>query len=119
MSTGCSQWSTFNSTDAKFFADDISFFSVVNNASVSVFSLNNDFVKIRNWAFNWKMLFSPNPNKQAKEIVFSKKLIPCNHPSLFFNNSVIEHTTTQKHLGLPLDQKLTFQNHVSKKFLKN
>ena len=61
------------------------------------------------------MLFNPDFTKQANEIVFSKKIIPENHPSLFFNNSLIEQATTQKHLGLTLDQKLTFQYNVNKK----
>ena len=39
-------------TNVKLFADDISLFSVVNNVSVSVSTLNNDLVKIQDWAFN-------------------------------------------------------------------
>ena len=49
--------------DVNFFADDTSYFSIVNNASVSVSSLNNDLMKIRDWAFNWKMPFNPDPTK--------------------------------------------------------
>ena len=60
-------------TDAKLFADDTSLFSVVNNASVSSSNLNCDLVKLRDWAFNWKMSFDPGPTKLAKEVVFSKK----------------------------------------------
>ena len=105
-------------TNVKLFADDTSLFSVVNNASVSASRLNNDLVKIRDWAFNWKMSFNPDPTKQAKEIIFSKKIISGTHPSLFFNNSLIEQDTTQKHLGLTLDHKLTFQYHVNEKIKK-
>ena len=43
--------------EVKLFADDTSLFSVVNNASVSASSLNNDWVKIGDWAFNWKNVF--------------------------------------------------------------
>ena len=25
------------------------------------------------WAFHWKMNFNPDPNKQAQEIIFSRK----------------------------------------------
>ena len=64
------------------------------------------------------MSFNPDPTKQAKEIIFSKKIISGTHPSLFFNNSLIEQDTTQKHLGLTLDHKLTFQYHVNKKMKK-
>ena len=106
-------------TNVKLFADDTSLFSVVNNASVSASRLNSDLVKIGNWAFNWEMSFNPDHTKQAKEVIFSKKkIIPATHPSLFFNNSLIEQDTTQKHLTLTLDHKLTFQCHVKEKIKK-
>ena len=60
-------------TYVKLFADDTSLFSVVNNARVSAFSLNNGLVKIRDWAFNWKMSLNPYSTKEVKEVVFSKK----------------------------------------------
>ena len=54
----------------------------------------------------WKMSFNPDPSKQAKEIVFSKKLSTPQLPELMFNNSVISSTDTHKHLGIFLDNKL-------------
>ena len=35
--------------------------------------LNNDLNKISKWAFQWNMLFNPDPSKQAIEICFSHK----------------------------------------------
>ena len=32
--------------------------------------LNNDFIS--NWAFQWKMQFKSDPNKQAQEVYFLK-----------------------------------------------
>ena len=60
-------------TNVKLFADDNSLFSVISNTSVSASRLNNDLVKIREWAFNWKMSFNPDLTKQAKEAIFSEK----------------------------------------------
>ena len=60
-------------TDVKLFADDTFLFSVVNIVSVSVSSLKNDLEKMRDCALNWKMSFNPDPSKQVKEVVFSKK----------------------------------------------
>ena len=58
------------------------------------------------------MSFNLDPTKQAKEGFFffskKKKKIIGTCPSLFFNNLLIEQDTTQKHLGLILDHKLTF-----------
>ena len=31
---------------------------------------------MRDWAFNWKMSFNADPNKQVKEVVFPKQIIP-------------------------------------------
>ena len=53
-----------------------------------------------------------------KEVIFSKQIILGTHPSLFFNNSLNEQDTTQKHLGLTLYHKLTFQYHVNEKVKK-
>ena len=36
-------------------------------------TLNHDLNLVSNWADRWKMSFNPDPSKQAKEIVFSKK----------------------------------------------
>ena len=55
----------------KIFADDTSLFSEVKDATFSHTQLNNDLNKISKWAFQWKMLFNPDPNKQAIEIYFS------------------------------------------------
>ena len=68
--------------------------------------------------------FNPDPTKQARKVIFSKKIIPGTHSSLFLNNtlflnnSLTEQATTQKHLGLMLDQKLTFLKHTNGK-IKN
>ena len=32
--------------------------------------LNNDSVKIRSWDYQWKMIFNPDPPKQAEEVIF-------------------------------------------------
>ena len=51
-------------------------------------------MKILGWDFNSKMLFNPDPPKQAKEAFFSKKKNLCTNPYfnpyLFFNNLLIE-----------------------------
>ena len=53
-------------TDVKLFADD----TVANNACASASRLNNDLVKIQDWAFNWKISFKSDPTKQTKEVIF-------------------------------------------------
>ena len=64
------------------------------------------------------MSIKPDSSKQAKEAIFSKKIILGSHSSLFFNNSLLEKATTQKYLGLTLDHKLTFQYYRNKTIKK-
>ena len=72
---------------AKLFADDTSIFSIVHDATQSSIELNQDLSTIKDWAFQWKMAFNPDPNKQATEVIFSHKKKPVNHPPLYLNDS--------------------------------
>ena len=58
------------------------------------------------------MGFNPDPSKQAQEIIFSRKAKKISHPSLRFNNSIVSQTPYQKHLGIFLDARLTFAEHL-------
>ena len=64
------------------------------------------------------MNFNPDLNKQATELQFSCKNNSPNHPSLFFNEHVVPKVMEQKHLGLTLDSKISFERHVNEKIIK-
>ena len=64
------------------------------------------------------MSFNPDPNKQAQEVIFSRKLNKPIHPSLNFNNTVVIQSGTHKHLGMILDTKLDFKEHLKDKLSK-
>ena len=64
------------------------------------------------------MNFNPDATKQAQELTFSRKVQTTNHPLLFFNENVIQQTTPQKHLGMFLDSKLNFSEHLKTIFGK-
>ena len=100
------------STTAKLFADDTSLFSIVQNVSTSASHLNNDFSKISNWAFQWKMSFNPDLSKQAQEVIFSCNIQKTRHPFIYFNNKSVKQVPSQKDLGLIIDSKLNFQEHL-------
>ena len=57
-------------TNARLFADDVSLFSVVDNINLSATNLNSDLSKINAWANQWKMIFNPDTNKKAQEVIF-------------------------------------------------
>ena len=64
------------------------------------------------------MLFNPDVTKQAQEIIFSRKKNDIRHPSLYFSNARIQRQSVQKHLGLFLDGKLSFLEHIDVKIKK-
>ena len=59
------------------------------------------------------MLFNPDPVKQAIEVCFSHKRDKVVYPPLQFNNNDVQSANSQKHLGLVLDSKLDFNEHVN------
>ena len=102
----------------KIFADDTSLFSLVIDQLRSSNDLNLDLRKISEWAYQWKMSFNPEPSKQAVEVYFSRKLKPPIRPAITFNNNAISGVDFQKHLGIFLDKKLSFDHHLHEKILK-
>ena len=99
-------------SNAKLFADDTSLFTIVKGENESANILNNDLSLISKWAFNWKMLFNPDPSKPAQEVLFSRKKKAQSHPIISLNNIQIEKSSNQKHLGLILAEKLNFKQHI-------
>ena len=99
-------------SNVTFFADETMLLSVVNNPAISANELNHDLKVINQWAYQWKMKFNPDLNKQATELLFSCKNNSSNHPTLFFNESVVLKVKEQKHLGQTLDSKLSSERPV-------
>ena len=58
------------------------------------------------------MIFKPDLSKQAQEVIFSRKTKKLLHPTLLFNNIPLSNSLFQKHLGLTLDIKLNFLEHI-------
>ena len=62
------------------------------------------------------MIFNSDLSKQAQEVIFSgkkfRKIKRLLHPTLLFNNIPLNNSLFQKHLGLTLDIKLNFSEHI-------
>ena len=58
------------------------------------------------------MSFNPDTSKQAQEVIFSCKIQKTCHSSIYCNNKSVKQVPSQKHLGLILDNKLNFQEHL-------
>ena len=64
------------------------------------------------------MLFNPDPNISATEVIFSHKLKQIPHPPVKFNNLPVVSQASTKHLGMILDSKLDFNIHLDEKISK-
>ena len=95
----------------KLFADETSLFSVIHDINVSAEELNEDLKIISDWAFQWKIIFNPDASKQVQEVIFNRKI---KKPliSMVFNNAIVSQSNSQKHSGVTLDLKLTFEKRI-------
>ena len=105
-------------SSTKIFADDTSLFTIVKNKNESANTLNNELWAYMWWAYNWKMLFNPDLTKPAHEVLFSRKKKTQILPAIVFNNIQVERASHHKHLGILLDEKLNFKQHINSIILK-
>ena len=66
--------------DVELFVDD----TVIENANDAATDLNHDLDLIKQWALQWRMSFNPDPQKQAVDVLFSRKSIAIYHPRVRF-----------------------------------
>ena len=64
------------------------------------------------------MLFNPDPSKPAQELLFSREKKTQIHPTVSFNNIQVEIASHHNYLGVLLDEKLNFKQHVDTAILK-
>jgi len=98
--------------NAKLFADDTSLFTIVQDPFSAANDMNHDLELIRKWAHDWRMTFNPDPQKQAVELIFSRRKIVVDHPNISFNNTPVAKVKEHKHLGFILDSNLSFSSHI-------
>ena len=77
--------------------------------------LNHGFRRISEWAYRWKISFNPDPLKPVREVLFYIKATKANHPNIPFYGNTVQNSANQKHLGLLLDEKRTFNDHITSK----
>ena len=64
------------------------------------------------------MQFNPDISKQAIEVIFSHKIKRPDHPLLTFNGIPVARMESTKHLGLILDERLSFRLHIKEALQK-
>ena len=102
----------------KIFADHTSLYSKINDIDTSNNYMNNDLVKISRWNCQWKMSFNPDIHQQAAEAYFCQRRSKSLAPPIIFNNNNVRTSFCQKHVGIVLDSKLSFNGHVNQKINK-
>ena len=73
----------------KIFAGDTSLFSKIIDTRNSQNTLNSDLKIIKDWAYQWKVQFNPDPKKQANEIIFPRKSNRCTYPPVALNKNIV------------------------------
>ena len=58
---------------------------------------------------------SGSPSKEAQEGLYPNKAAKTDHPNVIFKGNTVQNSVNQKHLGLILDEKLTFNDHIPSK----
>ena len=106
-------------SNAKLFADDTSLFTIVKDKNESANVLINDLLFILQRAFNWKMLFNPDPSKPAQEVRFSRKKKVQNHATISLNNIQVERASYQKYLDLKLNGKRNLKQNIDSAISKS
>ena len=75
--------------------------------------------RIRKLAFQWKMLFNCDLYANHRDMLFSHKRDNENYPSSVGNDTKVQLVPSQKYLGLVLDSKLDFNEHIDNKINKS
>jgi len=91
------------------FADDTFLLDIFSDPLMSSTRVNADINTMGIWGNIWKMIFSP---VKTNYMVVSKKLNRVQYPDLFFNGTVLERNYVHKHLGLTINKKFDWNDHI-------
>ena len=97
-------------SNPKLFADNTSLFSTVHNIAETTNQLNMDEQKKAYGHISEKCCLTSK--QAARGVVVSRKIFKISHPSLTFNNILVAQVGSLKHLGISLDSKLNFNEHL-------
>ena len=94
-------------TNCLMYADDLKIFSVVKSQN-DVLKLQQDLDAVTKWAADWKLNLNASKCKSFK-ITLKRNFI---HSSYGINGTLLENVGKIRDLGVVLDQKLTFSDHI-------
>ena len=94
----------------RLFADDTSLYIIDDLPDQTAIILNTELKTISDWANSWLVAFNAS---KTLSIIFSSKSNPVVHPSLFMHDTMINETTSHKHLGLILSNYCCCTEHIN------
>lgn len=68
--------------------------------------------------YQWRVSFNPHILNQSQDIIFTKKSKKLAHSSVLLNNVPVQNSTTQKNLGVYLEEKVNFYTNFIEKLRK-
>ena len=98
---------TDNNVLTSTFADDTAILSRHRDPARASFILNSHLNKLQRWLANWRIVVNES---KSTHITFTLCQKTC--PIVFLNGTPIPQTTTVKYLGIHLDRRLTWLNHI-------
>ncbi|MCG7867669.1 MAG: hypothetical protein JAY74_15080 [Candidatus Thiodiazotropha taylori] len=93
----------------RLFADDSSLYFSASNLNDLEGVINHDLAIISQWAKRWLVTFNPN---KTEAMLFSFSLSQTEVPQLIFDNTSITFVDNHKHLGITLNNKGRWHDHI-------
>ena len=91
----------------RLYADDVLMYSYINSKDDCI-SLQKDLTALGQWSHKWQMSFNPT---KCEFLRITNKKAPLIH-SYYIATSLIKEVTSIKYLGVRIDNKLTWNNHI-------
>lgn len=97
-------------THTSTFADDTAFVSINQNPNIASEHLQCHIYELENWLNKWRIKVNP---AKCVHVTFTLRRQNC--PSISINNVSIPEHNHVKYLGIHLDRRLTWSNHIGSK----
>jgi len=101
---------TTENTTISTFADDTAILSSNSDPKIANKSVQNHLNKLQEWLNNWRIKVNES---KSTHVTFTLRQKNC--ASLQINDKIIPQSTETKYLGMHLDRRLTWKNHIAAK----
>lgn len=92
------------------FADDTAFLAVGNNTVETSSELNHTLSRFQRWTSKWRIRLNES---KSVHVDFTNRNLP--YTPIYINNKIIPFSNQAKYLGMTLDAKMKWKEHVKKK----